>query len=186
MIFILESEFPQTSRILPQVPRSPAPFHAGLGNTAKFAEKLPRKLVDLRGPEMYHNFLIHKQFGIQVSNIFVLSRGVRFLSSGILFHIYPYILYNYDYCFLGSNGWTDGLRALRNSSVGNKSQTGYPSYVCRVACGGALETLDQKSSRLQTRRRKGSDRPLRFTNPRQPHHSRNRCAQLRLTPTNHF
>ena len=31
--------------------------------------KMPRRLVDMRGPELVHNKLVHKQWGIQVNTI---------------------------------------------------------------------------------------------------------------------
>lgn len=35
-------------------------------STGKKPAKMTKRLIDMRGPELVHNTLIHKQFGVQV------------------------------------------------------------------------------------------------------------------------
>jgi len=54
-------------RKLPLLPKNPN----AQSNTKP--RKMPKRVIDIRGPELVHNKLIHKQFGVQVTLIFLCS-----------------------------------------------------------------------------------------------------------------
>ena len=65
---------PDNQRILPELLKSPIKNLTGVVKK-KESEKfkhITKRLIEIRGPELYHNYLIHKQYGLAVSIIFCL------------------------------------------------------------------------------------------------------------------
>ena len=52
-------------RILPKVP---------IQDANKKTQRMPKRLIDMRGPELIHNKLIYKMFGIRVSTKYKMIR----------------------------------------------------------------------------------------------------------------
>ena len=59
--FLLDVEFPKERRRLKPLERAPQPANPG-----DRMPRLPRNLIDIRGPEETHTQLIHEQFGVRV------------------------------------------------------------------------------------------------------------------------
>ena len=58
--------FPDVQFPLWERRKLPLLMRAPQQNNTQKPRKMPKRLIDMRGPELVHNQLIHKQFGIQV------------------------------------------------------------------------------------------------------------------------
>ena len=65
ILILLDVRFPRSeTNKLPMLPKVPPSVMAGVK-----MRRMPKRLIDMRGPELVHNKLIHKQFGIQVLSV---------------------------------------------------------------------------------------------------------------------
>ena len=70
-VFLVEIEFPTEQRKLKIMLKTPPQDMILLGTQRPV--KMPRALIDIRGPELVHTQLTHKQYGIRVSGGGVVS-----------------------------------------------------------------------------------------------------------------
>ena len=61
---VADVEFPAERRRLRPLEKQPQPY------PGQRMPKMPKRLIDMRGPELVNNKLIHKQFGIRVCNLY--------------------------------------------------------------------------------------------------------------------
>ena len=79
--------------------------------------KMTKRLTLMRGPELIHNQLIHKQYGIVVS----------FFCTSVLLTFYSAQVFVY---FLGTLRWEVTLRSHGNVTFDNQQKDGFEQNVC--------------------------------------------------------